>query len=263
MKFTLFLISEQLIQVYSLIDYTFITEYGFSNLDLTPKALSFPNSSNMYVIFENSNKMIIVDRQFQEISNFEFDLPDKPISFDSKADNIFIACADNMVYQFKTNSKTITNSFRSLGKPELVKADPFKDEIILVSNGDDENSNNSSVIYFLSINDLSSITETELIERFDDHNEMVANNISFTDNDVEFAYITTNEGLIRVDTRNKGVFIFSNYSNSDLVYYNFTFQEIYTYSKESNILNIYNALNSNLETTVNLPAATSFIIPNN
>lgn len=255
--------NEKLIQVYSLLDFSYITEYDFSDSGLTPKDLAFPNSSNIYTIFENSNKMIIIDRQFQEISNFSFDLPANSISFDSKADNIFIACDDSKIHQFKTNSKQIINSFTTHGLPEIVRSDPFKNEIIVISDGDKENINGSSFIYFLSITDLAVIAENELSERFDDHEQMVSNNISFTDNELEFAYLTTDQGFIRIDTRNKGVYIFVDYSDSDLVYYNFTYQEIYTYTNSNSTLEIYNASNSSLLRAVELPSSTSYIIPNN
>lgn len=259
---------EQKILCISRLNFNIITEYDFSSQNLTPIDICFPNASNGYVIFENSTELVLIDRINKGISNVRIELNFIPSDINYAGNRIYVISEiANKILFIGTNTKQVGGELDTWFSPIKVDVDPSGDEIFVMCSGYNSISDTKEIAkgMFISTSNEVLIDEIDLADDFSRDNDIIPYDFTYTNEELDFIFLTTDKGLLRIDTRNKSNIRFvSNVSHSQIFFNDLSSELIMLQVSE----NRKDLILSNAETgIVNysffLPTNTGLIFPNN
>ena len=195
-----YLESENKLKVYDNNNYTFVTEYDFNSYGSIGD-ISFPNISNFYVTLPSSNEVLIVDRINQQISSFLIPVDENPNKLLALGNLLFVGCK-NSINVIRTGTKKVENKIEISGEVLLFSHDLDKNSLLVITANEG--------IYSLEYYDVTTLQQINKVELksnlLEEGEELKINQIAIVTTDLEYSWLATSIGLIRIDLRNLGTY---------------------------------------------------------
>ncbi len=229
--------SDYKILVFNLIDFKLAHEFDFSDEKLEPTDICFlTNGTTAYVCHKNSSLVTVLDIYFFKKAR-QIEVGNGPIA---------IACSGNQVYvaNYNDNSVSVIDS-RTNEQLELIKLSPKPIYIgfdytgktaVVVSMGFGKdgaiNEKTPAVVTFIDVENKLIENSLELGYQMQKSIDQIPTGLGITE--TNWAFIPTNEMLVRIDLRRKDRVIFVNRSKYSGALYNYFKKEIWIIRDDGN-----------------------------
>ncbi|MFY8160401.1 MAG: hypothetical protein ACOVNU_03660 [Candidatus Kapaibacteriota bacterium] len=202
-----FIIEEEAtIYVFNSDTYDYIDKYVFDQ-SRTPIDIAFSNATDAYVLYKNKSALTVVQNNIGLIDIY-FNKFVKDIDTEYPSDLTSIAAHKNMLYlgfsdknigkfDIRDNKLKSTTKIRNICNLITVT---FNNDILLFIDGDSTNNLKSTVIY-INQNEFTNQKEVE-INLFGVSSNILQSN-SVVNSPKEYTFFATNQGLLRLDSRNR------------------------------------------------------------
>ena len=204
-----------LLNVYDNTTFNLITSYTLeSNEEIGD--LSFPNISNFYASIPKTNKVVVIDRINKKISATTISVDNNPNKLFTISNLLFVGC-DNSINVIRTGSNLVENKISITGKVDLFCQNEDGSVLIAVTSND-----NKYYLEYYNTLTYELIKKTELKSSwFEEGKKIIFNQVALVYNDIQYGWIGSNAGLIRIDLKNYGTYnVISNRKEEILnVYY--------------------------------------------
>jgi len=122
----------------------------FSEMNLTPISICFPNATDGYIAFDNSTIIGILDltnNKFSNISSININNIPSNVAAYFPGNQVYVACQNNnKVFVIDTRTNTIEDSIEITDRPTFLKFTTDGKYCAVVSTGNGKNNNNSNEI---------------------------------------------------------------------------------------------------------------------
>lgn len=187
-------------------DFKLIAEYNFTDMDLKPTDMCFPNGTDAYVIHKDTTLYSVLDIHNGVIYD-HFILGRKPIDVQSSGNKVFFAMPDrNRIDVINVSTREQIDTIFTSKVPILLNVSDKNNELIIVSLGEGkseygENIKSKSSIAYVDLNSLETVSTTDLDYGTIGAVDVIPYDIVTTYQ--EWTYILTNHGILRADNRFK------------------------------------------------------------
>lgn len=235
--------------MYIVKDNSFIIEdtISFSNQGFQPNGITFANATTAYISFENAPIIGVFDITVNRlVSTITIESPAKDISsFENK---VFVACPNsNSVSVIDTRSNTVVQVLKTHDAPSFVGVDIDGKLVLVLCAGQGKSSDTLQnpvektrmKLAYIDPSTNSLLTQTDMIVTQANPDGAIPTSFAVTER--YRAYVTTNQGLIRVNTFSKSAAVRVNQNVYATVQYNIRRGELMLLQQRSNGSTIFTA----------------------
>lgn len=235
--------------MYIVKDKSFLIEdtISFTDSDLQPNAITFANATTAYISFNNSPTVGVFDLTVNRaVSSITIESPASDISsFENK---VFVTCPkNNTVSIIDTRSNSVVQVLGTHDAPTFVGVDIDNRLVLVLCAGQGKSSDTlqnpvektrMKLAYIDPVTN-SLITQTDMIVTQANPNGAIPTSFAVTER--YRAYVTTNQGLIRVNTFSKSAAIRVNQNVYATIQYNIRRGELILLQQRTNGSTIFTA----------------------
>ncbi|GEM_PF-1658730 len=245
----IYVLSPQTFTMYIVQDKSFVIldTIKFDSTNLKPTAISFANATTAYIAHENQPVISIFDLTIKKVvSTIAISTPSKDIS--SFENQVYAVCPEsNSVMVIDTRTNKITKTIETYDAPTFIGID-IDNRLVLVlcaGKGKTKDTLQNPVektrmkLAYIDPVDNSIVTQTDMIVI--QANPSGAIPTSFAVTERYRAYVTTNQGMIRINTFTKSGAVRTSQSVFSTVQYNIRRGEITLLQQRSNGSTIFTA----------------------
>lgn len=186
-------------------DYTLVRSYDVSDLG-TPIDIHFPNTSNGYFTVEGKDSIYILDRISRDIASLKIHISGQPTKLISKGNKLFVAnSSEESLSVIATNTKNEVAKVSLPGKAMVMDLSN-DDELVVICVASDGQP--KAVYINIANNSISEVVDFNIDANAEKFPDILS--IEITPEEIDYAWVGTDEGVFRLDLRNK----------SEILYYN-------------------------------------------
>lgn len=193
-----------------------VAVYDFNEKGLIPTEIGFPNSSNIYVVHENSNVMTVVDVINHEFGR-EIKIGQGGVSIVTFQNELYIANkVDRTISRVKTNLKEEVDIFKIKHKEEgtselyafmpvdLIKSkERDEDELIILTSGNTEEEESKARVIFMNRYTGQILRIIKIEDDGISSSDITANQVLLTESD--WLFVATDYKFFRLNMESFGV----------------------------------------------------------
>lgn len=236
-------------------------EIDFASSGLRPNEMTFPNATDAYVIFKNSNIVRAVDLTTYEPVN-TIQVGHTPKSIVSIGNQVVVANQlDNTVSFIDTRTNQEETAVLVKSAPTFVDVCANKTDILVISLGqgkiDTTHEKTAAFASFIDINSKQTISEIELSMNYLDPTGEMPYGLTISPDD--WAFLLSNDKLIRIDTRSRQHAVIAKYESFSSINTNAKTNSLLLFKKENNQDKLLLANLTTAEVFSEIPLPTGFI----
>lgn len=231
----------------------------------TPSGICFPNATDAYISLENTNKVVILDIYNMKIAR-DIDVGNRPVNIAAYGNQVYLPLYDdNMVAVLDTRTKTVEALIPVPENPKYVDFTQNGMHAFVVSLGkgklEDNEEKTKAFVSFINVDERRVLESTEI--GFGSYLSENQNPTGLAVTNGDWAFIPTNEFIMRIDTRYGNRIRLMERGKFDSMIYNFKRDELVIIHDQGEMKRAYTAdpIKANELESFEIPEGTKALLP--